>query len=81
MLDYVCVCVGGGGALLGCRPIRVRVKSLYICTPSLCNTSRLHSPIPERQPHCCPPNHLASNHPATCDVSDAAYDDIGLDVC
>jgi hypothetical protein len=30
-----------GAPLLGCRPIRVRVKSLYICNLLLCNTSRV----------------------------------------
>jgi hypothetical protein len=33
------VCVCGPAPLLGCRPIRVRVESLYICTPSPINTS------------------------------------------
>jgi hypothetical protein len=35
MLDGVySVCVWGPAPLLGCRPISVRVLSLYICTPS-----------------------------------------------
>jgi hypothetical protein len=37
----LCVCVRGPAPLLGCRPIRVRVESIY-CTPSLCNTT-IHS--------------------------------------
>jgi hypothetical protein len=29
MLDYVCVSVCGPAPLLGCRPIRIRVESIY----------------------------------------------------
>jgi hypothetical protein len=37
----VCECVCGPAPLLGCRPIRVRVESIY-CTPSIINNP-LHS--------------------------------------
>jgi hypothetical protein len=39
MLDSVCVSVCGPAPLMGYRPIRVRVESLYICTPSPINTT------------------------------------------
>jgi hypothetical protein len=42
VLDCVYVCVCGPAPLWGCRPIRVRVQSLYICTPSPINTT-VHS--------------------------------------
>jgi hypothetical protein len=39
MLDYVC----GGALLLGCRPIRVRVVSLYIVPHLLSIYQALHN--------------------------------------
>jgi hypothetical protein len=47
MLDYVCVSVCGPTPLLGCRPIRVRVESIYY-THSLCNI--IHFTILHPQP-------------------------------
>jgi hypothetical protein len=37
----MCVSVCGPAMLLGCRPIRVRVESIY-CTTSLCNITSVH---------------------------------------